>query len=100
MPSSNSDAAPCRPPHSYTDKLASHPPGSGTHPLSADRRNPAAVSAIRLRARCHRLRHRHSDVGLLAGQNLRAVEVAAISDDIEMISTKNVLGLRCDAGKL
>ena len=30
----------------------------------------------------------------------RTVQVAAISNDIEMVSTKNVLGLRCDVGKL
>jgi len=27
-------------------------------------------------------------------------EAVAISDTIEMVSTKNVLGLRCDVGKL
>jgi hypothetical protein len=36
----------------------------------------------------------------LAGQNLRAVEVPAISDDIEMVTTKSVLGLRCDIAPL
>src|SRR5215475_13032553 len=100
MPSSNSDAAPCRVPRSCTvgqlltcraavDILC----GQIDEILLAE-------PAVGLRARCHRLRHRHSDVGLLAGQNLRAVEVAAISDDIEMVSTKNLFGLRCDVGKL
>ena len=54
----------------------------------------------RLRARCHWLRQRHRNVGLLACQNLGAVEVAAIGDDIEMVSTKNAFRLRCDVGKL
>src|ERR1700730_17856762 len=59
-----------------------------------------AEAAIRLRARCHWLRQRHRNVGLLACQNLGAVEVAAIGDDIEMVSTKNAFRLRCDVGKL
>src|SRR5437660_4591832 len=59
-----------------------------------------AETAIRLRARCHRLRQRHRNVSLRAGQNLGAVEVAAIRNGIEMVSTKNVLRLRCDLGKL
>src|SRR5260370_16565308 len=59
-----------------------------------------AEAAIRLRARCHWLRQRHRDVGLLACQNLGAVEVAAIGDDIEMVSTKNAFRLRCDVAKL
>src|SRR6202040_1153652 len=36
-----------------------------------------AEAAIRLRARCHRLRQRHRNVSLLACQDLGAVEVAA-----------------------
>src|SRR6516164_6910154 len=59
-----------------------------------------AEPAVRLRARCHRLRQRHRDVGLLAGQNLRTVVVAAVSDGIEIISAKNVLRLRCHSGEL
>ena len=45
-------------------------------------------------------RQRHRNVSLLAGQNLGAVEVAAIRNGIERASTKNVLLLRCDLGKL
>jgi hypothetical protein len=43
---------------------------------------------------------RHRNIGLLASQNLDAVEVATISDGIEMVSTKNVLCLRGNVGKL
>jgi hypothetical protein len=59
-----------------------------------------AEAAFRLRARCHRFRQSHRNVGLRACQDLRAVEVAAISDDIEPVSTKNLLCLRGDFGKL
>src|SRR6202035_5023079 len=59
-----------------------------------------AKAAFRLSARCHRLRQRHRNVSLLACQNLGAVEVATISDDIEALSTKNGLRLRGDVGKL
>src|SRR5437588_10420435 len=59
-----------------------------------------AEAAIRLRARCHWLRQRHRKVSLLAGQNLGAVEVAAIRNGIEMVSAKNLLRLRCNLGKL
>src|SRR5262249_19176893 len=95
MPLSNSDAAPCRLPRSCTDKSASHPPGSGRHPLSADRRNPACRTGRQPSRPMSSASACHLDVGLLPGENLRTVKVAAISDDIEMISTKNVLGLRC-----
>jgi hypothetical protein len=47
----------------------------------------------------HESQNRHSDVGLLAGQkNLRTVEVATISHDIEMVSAKNLLCSRLIAG--
>src|SRR5271169_1454858 len=59
-----------------------------------------AEAAIRLRARGHRLWQRHRNVSLLASQNLGAVEVAAISDDVEVVSMKNVLRLQCHFGKL
>src|SRR6201997_4147932 len=59
-----------------------------------------AEAAFRLRARRHRLRQRHGNIGLRARQNLGAVEVAAISDGIELVSTKNLLCLRGDFGKL
>src|ERR1700747_647310 len=59
-----------------------------------------AEAAFRLRARCHRLRQRHRNISLRACQNLSAVEVAAISDDIELVSTKTLLCLRGDFGKL
>src|ERR1700736_6637933 len=59
-----------------------------------------AVSAFRLRTRGHRLRERHRYVGLLAGQNLGAVVVAAIGNGIEMLSTEHVLGLRGHLSKL
>ena len=39
-----------------------------------------AEAAFRLRARRHRLGERHRDAGLLAGQDLLTVEVAAIGD--------------------
>jgi hypothetical protein len=57
-------------------------------------------AAIRLRARGHRLRQRHCNIGLLAGQNLGAVEVAAIGNGIEMLSADCLLGLGSDVGKL
>src|SRR5260370_38538167 len=59
-----------------------------------------AEAAIRLRARCHWLRQRHRDVGLLACQNLGAVEEAAIGDDIQMVSTRNAFRPRWHFGKL
>src|SRR3979490_1879096 len=52
-----------------------------------------AETAIRLRARCHRLRQRRRNVSLLACQNLGAVEVAAIRNRIQMVSPKNFLSL-------
>ena len=57
-----------------------------------------AEAAFRLRTRCHQLRQRHRDVSLRACQDLCAVEIATISDDIELISTKNLLCLRGDFG--
>ena len=59
-----------------------------------------AEAAICLRARGHRLRQRHCNIGLLACQDLGAIEVAAIGNGIETISTENVLGLRSDVGQL
>ena len=59
-----------------------------------------AETAICLRARGHRLWQRHCNACLVACQDLGAVEVTAISDDIEMVSLKNVFRLRCHFGKL
>src|ERR1700724_3290637 len=59
-----------------------------------------AEAAICFRARSHRLWQRHCDVSLLACQNLHTAEVAAIGDNVEMISIENLLRLRCDLGKL
>ncbi len=44
-----------------------------------------AEAALRLRARRQRLRQRHRDVGLVTGEDLRAVEAGAISDGIERL---------------
>src|SRR6516164_3089713 len=59
-----------------------------------------AEAAIRLRARGHRLRQCYCNVGLFAGQYLRAVEVTAVGNRIEMLSTEDLLGLRSHVGKL
>src|SRR5215472_9166814 len=50
-----------------------------------------AEAAFRLCARCHRLRQRHGNIGLRACEDLGAVKVATISDDIELVSSKNLL---------
>ena len=59
-----------------------------------------AEPAICLRTRGHRLWQRDRNVGLLACQNLGAVEVATIGDDIEMVGEQNVFRLGCHFGKL
>src|SRR3979409_1748923 len=46
-----------------------------------------AETAIRLRARCHRLRQRHRNVSLLACQNLAAGSVARVRNSTGMEST-------------
>jgi hypothetical protein len=43
---------------------------------------------------------RHRNISLLACQNLWAIEVATIGDDIEVVSIKNVFRLQRHRGKL
>src|SRR5271168_3613516 len=45
-----------------------------------------AEAPVRLGARSHRLGQRHRDAGLVAGEDLRTAEVAAISNSIERLS--------------
>jgi hypothetical protein len=59
-----------------------------------------AEAAFRLRARRHRFGERHSDAGLLAGQDLLAIEVAAISDRNELFRVQRRLCILRHARKL
>src|SRR5260221_3659563 len=52
-----------------------------------------AKATFRLRARRHRFGQRHADACLLAGQDLLAIEVAAVGDGFEFIDLQNGLGV-------
>src|SRR5262249_22271057 len=59
-----------------------------------------AEAALRFRPRSHRLWQRHRNVSLLACQNLGAVEVATIGNDVEVVSMKNLFRPQRHVGKL
>jgi hypothetical protein len=51
-----------------------------------------AKAALQFSARRHRLGQHHTDVCLFAGQDLLAIEVAAVGDGFEFIDLQNGLG--------
>jgi len=71
---SNSDAASCRPLHSYNDMLASHPRGKDRHRPRIDE-VLLAETPFGIDAGGHRLRQKDRDAGLLTGQKFLATIV-------------------------
>ena len=64
----------------------------GATPEAATALKAKGLSSSHVVARRHRFWQRHADACLLAGQDLLAVEVAAVGDGFEFIDLQNGLG--------